>query len=466
MLTGALFVAQVGVARRFGFLGLGEYTATSLAVYLATMISMLAIPVAASRHVGYLQERGEREAASRTAGAGLSVVLCLAAISGVALALLWDRLAASLLDRQVVAAPAVAAAVVGSAVIAYGIRILQARLEVAAAGLVAMAQPFAVVVALAWDSIAPGVRPSEMAVAGYLAGGLVGLLALAVAGAAPRADRVASLDLLRTAVRYAPVTYTNVLAVWVDRLVVSLVLGPAALGLYQAAAALSEGSLRLLRGAGPFLVSAYGRAAAIGELPGVRLRRLSVRLWTTYAAVIAGALIAGADGIVTTLYGPGFASAIGPLLVLAVALVPTAVALTLLTAGVGLEQPTALVIARIAIPFQLTLGIALASTLGVVGVAAAQVAVMVPVAAVQLHWTRDPAFGLARGMGLRLLMLGALAPAAAFALQIVPLPWPVRATAGAIAAAMLGAMLLLESEERFVMRRLLALRAPGPRSGS
>lgn len=457
MLSAAQFVAQVGVARRSGFVGLGDYVATGLAIYVVSVAAMLAIPLTAGRQLGYLLERDETDAASDTASAGLLIILFLATAGGVLLASLWGWLGATFVIVPA-SAYVVALAVISSAVMAYSIRLLQARLQVAAAGLVAIAQPFVVVLAIGWDTISPGVHPSDMAVFGYIAGGIVGAASLLVAGIVPRWDRAAVLALLRKAIPYAPASYANHLAGWVDRIVVSVVLGAPSLGTYQAATALVEGPLRLLRGASFFFVSAYGRAVAVGDQPGARLRRVHVRIWSAYAAAIAGGLLASADGLVTSLYGPGFSGAILPLSVLALGLIPTTVGLTLLTAGVGMEHQSALVIARLAIPAQLALGLVLAQVAGVPGVALAQVAVLTPIAIAQMHWSRDPSLVLPGDLALRLIAVMLLVPLAGAVLALAPVWWPLRLGIGIAVGAAIGARLLLESEERYVVRRLLAFR--------
>lgn len=456
VVSAALFVAQVGVGRRFGLDGLGEYTATSLAIYLTSIVVLFALPLTANRAVGNLLEHGDNEGGTRTAGNGLTLVLALGALGAVLLAAVWAAWAARFFEGAV--APAVvAAAVVGSALLSYGTQIQQAHLRISAAGLIVIAQPLAVVAALGWDTVAPGVRPGDMAAAGFLLGGAAGATGLWMSGIRPQLDDREIRQLLRGAVSITPVVYTNVLSIWVDRLVVSVLLGPVALGTYQAAGALVEGSLRLLRGAGAFFISAYGRAAARSDEHTDLLRRLNVRAWSAYAAVMAGGLIAGADGIVTTLYGRGFANADDPLRLLAVAMVPTAVSLTLLTAGAGLELRSALLIARLAIPAQVALGIAGAATFGVAGVAVAQVAVTIPVAAAQLYWSRDAELAPTATVGGRIALLAMLVPLIGSAASLLPVVWPVRVALGGAGSAAIALLLVLGPQERVLVRRLVGL---------
>jgi len=298
VISGALFIAQGGVGRRFGSQGLGEYTAISLSIYVASALASIAIPVTAGRDSAFLEERHQHGAAARLVGAGLLALLGLALVGGLALALVWERALGEFVGSAVVAAPVIAVAVVAAAVGAYSGRIFQSRLDIATAGLITLAQPFAVIVALGWDTYAPGIRPGQMAVAGYLLTGVIGGAGLVATGSGPRLDLPAAISQIRISIPYAPLSYVNHLAGLVDRFVVSVVLGPVALGTYQAATLFVEGSLRVLQGGVSFFVSAYGRAAARGEEHGARLQRMSLRLWATYAALVAvPTMIAGVYGM-------------------------------------------------------------------------------------------------------------------------------------------------------------------------
>lgn len=457
-LSGALFIAQAGVARRFGGLGLGEYTAVSLGVYLASAVAAFALPVIVSRDVAYLEERHERGVAARHIGAGLSLLIPLGVVVGLALTVLWDHLGTGVPALELVGGPLLVCAVLASSLGGYAIGIFQARLMIPAAALVSIAQPLTVVLAIGWDTISPGVHPAQIAVAGWIALGLVGGTGLIAAQSAPNLEWRLMLSHARAALPYLPVSYANNVAGLVDRLVVSVVLGPGALGVYQAASVIVEGSLRILQGGITLFTSAYGRAAARGEEHGPRMQRVSVRLWSAYAAVVAAALIAGADGIVT-IYGT-FQPAIAPLQTLAAGLVPTVVAATLLTAGVGSGRRGALVIARLAIPVQMVGGAFLASAFGIQGMAFAQLAVILPVAVAQMYWSRDPDLVPTRALGLRLVLVSMSVPALGLIAQTLPLVWVIRAAAAGAAAAALSSALLLGHEERAVARLLLEVRRP------
>lgn len=463
MLSAALFVAQAGVARRYGTLGLGEYTAVSLGVYLASAVAVFAVPVIVGRDVAYLEERHEGGIAADHIGAGLLLLMPLGVLVGVTLALAWDHLGTGVGALEIVGGPAMVAAVTASSVGGYAISIFQARLMIPAAALVWIAQPLAVVLALAWDTVSPGVHPAQMAIAGWMGLGAVGTVALVLAGSAPRFDRTVMVTYLGKAIPYLAVSYANTLAGLVDRLIVSLVLGPVALGVYQSANVIIEGSLRLLQGGISFFLSAYGRAAARGEEHGSRLQRLNVRLWAAYAALVGASVIAGADGIVTV-YG-NFAVAVAPLQILAAGLVPTVIGATLRTAGAGSGRGSALLVARLAIPFQIVAGVLLASSFGVVGMAIAQVAVAAPVALAQLYWSGDPALMPASGVGVRLVVIAAAVPPLALAAHALPLFWPIRAVVAGLAAGGLAVTLLLGTEERAVVRLLMVVRRPPSHDG-
>lgn len=455
MLSGALLVAQAGIARRFGTPGLGEYTAAALTVYLAGAIAAVAVPVIVGRDAAALDERHESDAADHLVGVALLALLFVSAVVGAVVAVVWEPITGPLIATALPPV-LVVGGVMGATAGAYCARILQSRLEMSAAALVAIAQPFAVVAGLGIDTFFAAVGPAEIAVSGFVVSGALGGTILAMKGSGPRVDLAQAVSAMRRSFPYAPIYYANHVAGLVDRVVVSIVLGPAGLGIYQAASILAEGSLRLLQGGVSFFVAAYGRAQVRSREHGDRLQRLSVRVWVTYGAAVAAVLIAGADGIVG-IYG-SFAPAIPPLIVLAAGLIPTIVTVTLATAGAGTGRRTSLVIARLAIPFQFVVGVILTSAFGVVGMAIAQVVVMIPVALAQMYWSHDRSLLPTRAVGLRLVLVGILVPSFALVMSGLPVPWMIRAAIAGAACGSLAAVALLGPDERDVVGQLLSLR--------
>ncbi len=456
ILLGASFAAQVGIARRFSLLGLGEYVATTLVVFLASVTAISGLPLAMGDMVARYHEKGDEPAERDVASTGFVLAMTLSLVAAMLAGLAWPMLADILGLRRPVPAALIAAAVFAAGSLGYVPLIFQARLEMAAMGIIAIVQPLVVVAALGWDTVAPGVRPSTMAVLGYVAAGTVAAGGFFVAGYRPSLVREQISPLVKQAARSLPIVYSNIFSAWADRLLVSLLLGPAALGIYQAAAALIDGAGRIPRAASPFLVSAYARVSVDHSAQLERVVRLHTHLWLAYAAVLAAGLIAGADGLATSIFGFGSIAVADPLRILALALMPNVLALSLATAVTGQRAGNAaLVIGLVTIPLQVALMILMAPLLGIAGAALAHVLVALVAFGSYWLWSRHGLLARENPLGPALLV-GALAVGSAAVTAALPVPWLVRSITAALVASALVGVALFGREERRMIRVLFA----------
>lgn len=455
LLVGASFIAQVGIARRFGLLGLGEYTATALVVFIAAVVFASGVPLATSRVMGAALEARDEATARDSAATGFAVAIALSFLASAVVWSSWDWLMEALgVDGRVPAAAAFAATLAAGA-LHYVPSVFQARLQMATVGLISIAQPTAVIAALLADRAYPGIAPATMAVIGYVAGGAVSIIAFIAAGFRPYIVRDQVIALVRMGPAALPLSYANVFAAWTDRLLVSVILGPVGLGIYQGAFAVVDGALRLPRAAASFLVLAYARVSTGRPEELDRMLRLHVRIWVAYAAVLAAGLIAGADGIVTTVFGFGWGDAAAPLGIMAVALAPGMVVLSVATAATGRgAMRVPLYAAATTVPLQVIFMLVLATRFGVIGAASAYL--LVTLSGLAGYWWWGHKRRIVTGEVRLSLTLGHAAAAAAIAaaLMALPLPWPVRMGLAALVAAGVS-LRLLGSEERVVLRTLV-----------
>lgn len=452
----ASFAAQAGIARRFAFRGLGEYTATTAVIYLVSVFLISGLPLAAGERVARHLEVHDERAARHVGGTGFVLATLASVLGGLAVWASWPALADVMQLREPVPSEAVAAAVVAAGMLGYVQPVYMARLQFAMVGLVAIAQPFTVVVALGIDTISPGIRPGAMAVGGYLSAGVLAGVVFWLSGHRPWLYRASLRSLLPQALRSLPLVYMGGLQAWVNRLLVSVLLGTGALGTYQGAAALIEGALRLPSSANAFLVSAYARVSVTEADKVRRLVRLHLTLGTTYVAVFGAMLIAGAEGILATIFGPGSAAAATPLRILALSLVPGMLMLSLATAltGAGAAR-IAVVVARIAIPAQVALLVVAAPAFGVNGAAVAHLAAVTFGALTYARWSARHGTLPPEGVVLRSVTLGILAAAVGGACALLPIAWPARALVAAAAVGAFAAVLLVGPSERALISSMV-----------
>lgn len=372
VILAASVLAQLGLARRFGPPGLGEYVATQLVVITASTVALSSLPLGAAQRIGRLMQESEKERAAATALTGLTLAVSSSIAVAVLIGFLWEAIVSVLnLGPKAASAWTVAMAITFAGALHFVPLTFQARFAIRTSGLITLTQPVAVVLAIAWDTLAPGLRPSTIAAFGYVAGGsaAAGALLLTSHGSLSRGE---VRPLVSQSVRSMPMLYANIVSTWVDRLVISILLGPGSLGMYQAALSLLEVPLRIPRSLAPFLSSAYAR---ISVDHGSRLPEAIVihaRLWGAFAAITSAGLVASVDGLMPALFGPGLAPASEPARVMAAGLAPGILGLVLITVGAGGAYPNlGLVVFRIAAPLQLIALVLLALRFGVLGAALA-----------------------------------------------------------------------------------------------
>lgn len=455
----ASFTAQVGIARRFTLSGLGEYVATTLVIFLAGVIATSALPIAAGERIARSLESADHEGASRAAGTGFVLAMLPSFAAAALVGLIWDLAASVLQLRSAPAGPVVAIAVVAAGALGYVPLLFQARLEMAVVGLIAIAQPFAVLLALTWDIFVPSLRPSTMAVIGYVSGGVASVAAFLLAGYVPRLAVSEIRPLVTQTARALPLLYANVFSTWVDRLLISVLLGPTSLGTYHAAAAFIEGPLRIPRGSTSFLVAAYARISVGHGTEIGRVMSMQMRLWVAYACPIAATLMAAGDGVVASLFGPQSTAVAEPLRILTIGLVPGLLSLLVTTAATGVRVADVVVaVSRITIPLEVVLMVVLALAFGVVGAAVAEVAAVVAGFVALLWWTSRRAPRLALEDLTRMLVASLAVVTLGALLAAVPAPWPARLAAGLAVASAIVFTVVLRKDELAVIR-MLATRA-------
>lgn len=451
-------VVQSTITRRFGLSGLGEYTAVLLAVNVVTVVTMMSIPGTAGREVARAAEL-DGAAASRFSGAALTLALVLGALGATGLSLLWPQVAAGMQMPDPPSAAALWVAVFFSCLTSGASAVFRAHLQMTVVALVGFSQPLATLLTVISAESLPTVGPGQLAVVGFVAAGLATATALILSRHRPLADIDPVLALLRASVEGLPLVYANAFRDWIDRLAVSFIAGPLALGTYQAAAALVEGPIRFLRASGWVFVVGYARSSGDGERSR-RLRDIQVRAVSVYSVVLAAALLAGGEGLIGVVYGPASGAAAGPLRLLAIAAIPTTLIFALLNVSLGMRRPSlGLMITGLAIALQIVVLPPLVVLGGVIGAALAQLALSLVVLLTVLLRIADPrARELLprRDVSFRILGASILGVAAGMWIGTMPLPWPIRLAAAALAAGATAFGLLLGVEERALVRRLLA----------
>lgn len=464
----ASFAAQVGIARRFAFRGLGEYTGTTIAIFLISVIAISGFPLAAGERVARHLEGHAVRRAHEAASTGFALVAAASFLAGLAAWALWDQIAGVLNLQDPVPGGAVAVAIVAAGINGYVQPVFLARLRLATVGLVAIAQPFAVVACLAFDTVRPGIfRPGAMAVVGSLAAGTVAIACFVIGGDRQWPASREVRPMIRQALHSLPLVYISSLQSWVNRLLVSVILGTAALGVYQGTSALVEGVLRLPGSANSFLVSAYARVS-VADLNRVRdLVSSHLRLGTMYVAVLGASLIAGADGLLVTMFGAGSLPATPTLRILAVGLVPGLLLVSLATATTGSGALRAATnVGRVVVPAQVVLMLLLAPPLGVEGAALANVAALA-LSAADYAWTCARAGTiLPAGAIARSVALGATTCALGLLVGQAPAHWIVRAVVAGAGAGALAAALILGPADRSLLASLVRRQGPGRDAGA
>lgn len=455
---GMSFLGQVGVARLFGFEGLGEYAAVTLVLNFAAVISLAGVPLSTSRLVGQALQQGDTARARQLGSTGSVLTLASSAVMVTIALAFWNEIATVMQLESPLPAVALAFAMPFGALQAYGNQLFQARLHMRRAGLIVLVQPATVVAAVALEALFPGiVRPGAIVIAANVVGGSTASILLLASGYRPRARRQEAGRILREAVVLAPAAYGTLLTQRSDKLLVSTFLGPTALGAYQAAAGMVDAGMRAITTARWFLMPVYGRLAAETSNRLERLRSAHVRLWSAYAILLMCGSIASANGLVATIYGPGTQAAQDPLRVLALGFEPMAIALALFTASAGVGRfRGALVVTWLTIPLQIALVAVLASSFGLIGAAVGRVA------GLTFSALGYSFLSLRSGHDLRPLQRAAIAwilgAAAAHAISFAPLIWPIRAALGITTGVAVAGLVLFGEEERRIVRAMARLR--------
>lgn len=144
----ASFAVQAGIARRFAFRGLGEYAATTAVIYLASVLIISGLPIAAGERVARHLERHDERAALDAGATGFLLAALSSLIGGLVIWVSWEALSKVIQLREPIPGPAVAVGIVAAGVLGYVQPVYMARLQFSTVGLVAIAQPLAVVIAL------------------------------------------------------------------------------------------------------------------------------------------------------------------------------------------------------------------------------------------------------------------------------------------------------------------------------
>lgn len=448
------FVSQVWLARRFGPAGLGEYNATSLFVTILTTLLLLGIPIAISERVASLGEANDRAEAEAVSGA-LTVVLILGAVATATALVIWYPF--TTIARMTAPAPLVllAIATLGAVVQSFVISVLLARLQMALATAVVLAQPLSVIAGLALSYELGGIDGSTLGAIGFVTGGIGSAAVLVAEGIRPGRPRQETRRIGRTSVGGTTFLYLTLLQSWIDRLIVVVVAGPAALGAFAVASFLGEAILRVPRNAGSFGIAAYARLAN----DPIGLRRVldsQIRIASAFFIIAAAFLVSAGNGLLAVIFGQGFEIATTTLRMLAIALVPTGVALALAAAAIGTHRQARLMAALvILVPVQIVLASIGAHYAGIGGVALAglflwSLAVVILAGGPREHVARP-------GGGTLLRIVGVAAPTIVAALVIgsdLDASWIIRGGLSTAIALLAVLVFLVGEPERRILRRL------------
>lgn len=453
----ASFVAQVWMGRQLGPPGLGAYHATSLFVILLVTVGSAGLPIAVAERVARLDEERSPEMA-RLLGAALLLAVALALVIASIGWLAWSPFAALAGLRGAAPDLLVAAALAGMMLQSVTTSVLLGRLRVAAATGLVLVQPVSVIIGAAANAFGAGLGGSTLAALGPLASGVAAAPILAGLGPirSPHGDIVR--ELVRRSLAASSVLYPSFVAGWLERFFIVTLVSASALGAFAAASALTEGVLRLARNVGTLSVPAYARLA--GEVGlATRLLESQVRVMAGFFIVTGTAMVAAGPGFIAFLFGPGFAIAGTTLRLLAIALLPVGLVLSLAgkTAGTDQLRRAARIMLLVA-PLHIAGTILGIRAFSIAGVALSDLLVWSLCALLfAAPWSSR---GLVRPWVVA-LVAGVAVPAYVFAwwLSLQPIPWLVSGALAATAAAILCAAFILTAAEGRILRSL-ATRPP------
>ncbi len=451
----ASLASQVWLARRAGPTGLGEYNATSLFVTVLTTLALLGLPLAVTERLASRYEASTDRARDAMEGAAaLTAIVCVVVVAAVAVA--WTPFANAVRLVSPASEMVITAAAVAAVVQAFVVAVLLAQLRMRAVTAVVVAQPATVAAGLAASYLGPWADGSVLAATGFIASGVVAAVLLAPMGIRPRFHREQVELLIRRTVPNTTRLYFSQLSTWIDRLVVVFVVGPAGLGAFVSAGFLTEAVLRVPRTTGSFGVSAYALLAddAIGVR---RVMDSQVRLIVGFLLVVGSMLFTGAEGILTLVFGPGFAGAATTLRILAVALVPMGITLAVSSSAVAIGRHGRLVAGLAVLPLlQIALGLVGTRLLSIAGMAISSVLLWCAALALLITTRRDDQAVLVSDTALRIAAITVPLYVIDLLLSALPVPWPVRVALGAAIAVPSVMVILIGDPERRVLHRIFA----------
>jgi O-antigen/teichoic acid export membrane protein len=411
------FVVQVALARVLGPIGLGEYAATGLFFVALTTLAMFGVPSALSERVA---RSDDLDRAHQHLG---SVALGLSFIAGALVALIalvaWPWFSRAVGLTAPASLPLVVAAIFLAVVLHLMGSVLVARLDMRAATLIFVSQPFTVGAGLLSGDLVR-LDGSTLAALGFLGAGIVAGAVATKEGVRPIFIKDELRLLLSRSVGGSIVPYAAFVSAWVDRAVVVAIAGMGGLGWFTAASYMAESVLRLPRTLGAFGIPAYAR---LGEdrVAASRVLDSHLRILFTFLLVSSAFLVATGGGLLTFLFRDDFVLGATALRLLAMALVPTGVALTLAGNVIGRgDFGRATRVLLVFVPLQLLASITATGLFSVAGTAFASFLVWTTIASILAH---------VAGIRFRTAaeMLGASVPvwAIAWILATRGLPWPI-----------------------------------------
>lgn len=452
----ASFVLQVWIARALGPLGLGEYHATSLLVMILATGTLFGLPVALTQRVAHLDERADARL-SDAIGTGRVLGVALAVIAGLLAALAWPAFS----DLAGIESPAptalVGIAAASAAVQFVAVAILLGKLAYAALLVLVLAQPGAVTAGAVMVVVGAPLNGSTLAALGFVGAGIAGAWQLSRLPAG-RTDPSEAKHLFVHAVPAALITYGVVFAPWLERAVLLGLLGPAALGVFAAASSFPDATLRVIRAGSGFAVTVYARL--IGDPVGSsRVLDSHIRLASAALIVAGAALVAAGPDLLTAVFGDAFGQAGTALRLLAIALLPMALGLALMTGTIGGgERRGPAVLLALIVPSQLLLVFIGTKLFSIAGTALAAL----------ILWTAAAAFQLTSARRSREMRPATALHIAGVAVPVWSLAWiigvevdPViiRAAVAIVGSTIAVSLVLLGDAERRLMSRFVGRRA-------
>lgn len=337
---GAGTLANVAMARNGGPRGYAVFVAANMLVFSAEYLCSCGLPLALAKHVASEEERGRHEelrrASTTTLGLAMMVALLVSAAVVIFLPGIESYLSISFGRGFALAFPVILIfAVLSDCIqgIYYGL--LRSRTIIA----ITITGPLVMFLYILLYRMGAPIPIWGAVATTYITSGLV-------AGYAGLRDRLFSLPakikeivpILRDVVPAATFTFFTIFSAWSDRWVVATVMGAVMMASYSAAVIVIQAALRIPTHVAYLLVPASTRVALGGVEKSKRFNQAVIGAFASFAALTALPVLLAPSLIVHTLFGPGFYLTTPILLIMAPAILVSAINIPFISALTGSER--------------------------------------------------------------------------------------------------------------------------------